>query len=193
MCNGIFDSHKLDPFTTNCIPRTDGMSNVCKSTYGNEWFPWPQKNSSWEQGCESPPTGTRATCRKDDMVPIGTVFTNMSPLYAGDKCTTVGAVGLYNPDFGCITAYGPNYKPVGTTQTVDVAYGTPTDSNDPNADYTDFSAAEDSCTLSNKTAKCEKTRDIGDFKNSICLWTNRSCGGYTLKNVAKVLVLVGWL
>ena len=29
--------------------------------------------------------------------------------------------------------------------------------------------------------KMRKSRDIKDFKNSICLWTNRSCGGYSCK------------
>ena len=69
---------KLEPWSTDCVKRLDNMGETCKNTYGQEWFPWPQKNSSWNQGCALPATGTRATCRKDDMVPIGTEFTNMA-------------------------------------------------------------------------------------------------------------------
>ena len=34
---------KLDPWSSECVYRTDNMGGVCKNTYGKEWFPWPQK------------------------------------------------------------------------------------------------------------------------------------------------------
>jgi hypothetical protein len=88
---------------------------------------------------------------------------------------------MLNPDYACSADYGPNYKLTDFTQDVNVTYGTPTDSNDSDADYTDFSVSRDACTGAMYRAQCEKTRNKDDFKNSICLWTNRSCGGKSCK------------
>lgn len=172
---------ELEPWSTECVKRLDNMGEVCKNTYGSEWFPWPQKQSSWNQGCAMQDTRTRATCRKDDMVPVGTEFTNVAYEAAGQQCTTTGTAGLYNRDYACNADYGPNYDFTDYTKTVDVKYGTPNELNDKDADYTDFSADRDKCTGLMERGKCKKTRDINDFKNSICLWTNRSCGGHSCK------------
>ena len=172
---------KLEPWSTECVARTDNMGKVCKNTYGKEWFPWPQKNSSWNQGCGLPSTGTRATCRTDDMVPIGTEFTNMAYEAAGQQCTTTGTAGLYNRDYACNADYGPNYNFTTYTKNVDVKYGTPNELNDKKADYNNFSVNKDKCWGLMERGKCKKTREINDFKNSICLWTNRSCGGFSCK------------
>ena len=53
--------------------------------------------------------------------------------------------------------------------------------NDNSIDYTDYKVDRDKCTGLMWRGKCKKTRDLKDFKNSICLWTNRSCGGKTCK------------
>ena len=172
---------ELEPWSTECVLRTDDMGDTCKNTYGDEWFPWPIKNSSWNVGCYEPATRSRAKCMTDDKVPIGTEFTNMAYQDAGQQCTTVGTIGLLNPDYACYADYGPNYSLTGYTQDVYVSYGASSGMNDPDIDYTDYTVDDDKCTGLMYRAKCKKTRDANDFKNSICLWTNRSCGGYSCK------------
>jgi hypothetical protein len=180
---GYANGKKLEPWSTDCVKRLDNMGDVCKKTYGDEWFPWPQKDSTWDQGCGLPATGTRATCRKDDMVPLNTVFTNVAYESAGQQCTTVGTVGLYDRDYACNADYGPNYTFNGYTQSVDVKYGElpPKSGNDRTTDYNNFSVSRDKCTGLMWRGKCKKTRELKDFKNSICLWTNRHCGGLSCK------------
>ena len=171
---------ELEPWSTECVYRTDNMGDTCKNTYGDEWFPWPSKNSSWNVGCYFPDTKTRATCMTDDKVPVGTEFTNMAYEVDGQQCTTAGTYGLINPDYACSADYGPNYTFTEYTQDVSVSYGTPSDSNNQDIDYTDYTADDDKCTVGYR-GKCQKTRNISDFKNSICLWTNQACGGYSCK------------
>ena len=45
-------------------------------------------------------------------------------------------------------------------------------------DYTDFSVDRDRCGIFERPI-CKKTRHLSDMKNTICLWTNRSCAGMT--------------
>ena len=193
---------KLDPWTTECVERLNNMGDVCKNTYGNGWFSWPQTQSSWNQGCAQPAFRTKATCRNDDMVPIGTEFTNMSHEVAGQQCTTPG---LTSTDTACAHYYGPNYVMTGMTRDVYVKYGDVTtlqnkngnneainstsslsgnqdsslSGNQDSVDYTDFTVERDRCGPLFRRPICKKTKHLSEMKNSICLWTNRSCAGMT--------------
>ena len=180
---------KLDPWSSECVYRTDNMGDVCQNTYGEEWFPWPQTQSSWTQGCSQPETRTKATCRNDDMVPVGTEFTNMAHEAAGQQCTTEG---LTSTDTACAHYYGPNYVMTGRTSDVYVKYGEvntlQNNGNNGNSsvsgaqdttDYTDFTVDKDKCGNILKRPMCKKVKNLSEMKNSICLWTNRSCQGQT--------------
>jgi hypothetical protein len=178
---------KLDPWSSECVLRTDNMGDVCQNTYGVDWFPWPQTQSSWEQGCSQPETRTKSTCRNDDMVPVGTEFTNMAHEAGGQQCTTEG---LTSTDTACAHYYGPNYAMTGRTSDVYVKYGEITTLQNNNGsssvsgtqdttDYTDFSVDRDKCGSVLKRPICKKVKKLSEMKNSICLWTNRSCQGQT--------------
>lgn len=186
---------KLDPWSSECVFRTDNMGDVCKNTYGDDWFAWPQTQSSWTQGCTQPETRTKATCRTDDMVPVGTEFTNMSHEVAGQQCTTEG---LTSTDTACAHYYGPNYVMTGRSQDVYVKYGDVTtlqnngnngnngnisnsslSGNQDSVDYTDFTVEKDKCLAGFARPICKKVQNLSEMKNSICLWTNRSCNGMT--------------
>lgn len=162
---------ELEPWSTECVLRTDNMGGTCTNTYGDEWFPWPAKNSSWNAGCYFPDTKTRAKCMKDDMVAVGTEFTNAAVEVAGQQCTDPN---LINTDTSCAYYYGPNYVDTGNTQNMFVSGNTNADDG-----YKDYTVDQDKCTGLMYRKKCKKMQDIGDMKNSICLWTNRFCNGLT--------------
>jgi hypothetical protein len=108
---------------------------------------------------------------KDDMVAIGTEFTNVASEVAGQQCTDPN---LINSDLACAYYYGPNYVSSGDTQDVFVKGNTKAEDG-----YQDYSVEEDKCTGLFKRNKCKKICELSDMKNAICLWTNRSCGGKT--------------
>jgi hypothetical protein len=187
---------KLDPWSSECVFRTDNMGDVCKNTYDDDWFSWPQTQSSWTQGCTQPETRTKATCRTDDMVPVGTEFTNMSHEVAGQQCTTED---LTSTDTACAYYYGPNYAMTGRTSDVYVKYGDVTALQNNNGsssvsgtqdstDYTDFTVEKDKCPVSGfERPICKKAKNLSEMKNSICLWTNRSCQGQTCQQRVDTL------
>ena len=165
---------ELEPWSTECVYRTDNMGDTCKNTYGNEWFPWPSKNSSWNVGCYFPDTRTRATCMKDDMVAVGTEFTNAAVEVSGQQCTDPN---LINTDTSCAHYYGPNYVDTGNTQNMFVSGNTNADDG-----YQDYTVDSDKCVGVMYRKKCNKMRDIGDMKNGICLYTNRFCDGLSCQD-----------
>ena len=69
---------------------------------------WPQKRVLGNKDVLLT-TRTRATCKTDNMVPIGTEFTNMAHEVAGQQCTTGG---LTNTDTACAHYYGQITVPV---------------------------------------------------------------------------------
>jgi hypothetical protein len=188
---GYSNGTKLDPWSSECVYRTDNMGDVCQNTYGEDWFPWPQTQSSWTQGCAQPETRTKATCRNDNIVPVGTEFTNMAHEAAGQQCTTEG---LTSTDTACAHYYGPNYVMTGRSQDVYAKYGDSTtlqnnngntgtsslSGNQDSTDYTDFTVEKDKCPVAGfERPICKKVKNLSEMKNGICLWTNRSCQGQT--------------
>jgi len=167
------------------------MGDVCKSTYGEDWFLWPQTQGSFGQGCLTPNIMTKATCRKDTIVPVGTEFTNMAHENSGQQCTTEG---LTSTDTACAHYYGPNFVMTGRSQDVYAKYGDSTtlqnnngntgnsslSGNQDSTDYTDFTVEKDKCPVAGfERPICKKVKNLSEMKNGICLWTNRSCQGQT--------------
>lgn len=165
---GYSNGVKLEPWSTECVDRTDNMGQTCKNTYGYEWLPVPSKNSSWEQGCTNPAIRTRAVCKKDSDFSIGSETTNMAAEFLGQQCTDPNAV---NKDTACPYYYGPNWIYSGNTQNTEIK------NNTKGENYTGNS--KDDCTGLFYRTKCKKVRELDDMKNAVCLWTNRSCDGKT--------------